>query len=99
MRNPRVAKVFAIHLAHLSNAAHALPTQVEIANGPLSKRYAALPEGIMREADRIVVLTDAQKEDFLVRWGSDLPVSVIPHCADPVQPQAGTVATTRGSSW
>lgn len=89
MRNPRVAKVFAIHLAHLSNAAHALPTQVESANGPLSQRFAALPEGTMRQADRIVVLTHAQKADFLVRWGADLPVSVIPHCADPIPPQTG----------
>ncbi len=39
----------------------------------------------MRAADRIVVLTDAQRQDFWLRWGTDLPVAVIAHCADPVE--------------
>ena len=84
MSHPRAAKVYVIHLAHLAAAATRLPTPREIANGPLTKRFASLSDATMRAADRIVVLTDAQKADFEMRWGSDLPVEVIPHSAEPV---------------
>ena len=84
MVNPRVARVYVVHLAHLSAEATRLATRSEIANGPLTKRWSAVSDDAIRAADRIVVLTDAQKEDFLLRWGTDLPVEVIPHPADPV---------------
>ena len=91
MRNPRVARVYVVHLAHLSAEATRAPTRSEIANGPMTKRWSAVSDETIRAADRIVVLTDAQKEDFLLRWGPDLPVEVIPHPADPVDlgPQVG----------
>ena len=44
----------------------------------------------MRAADRIVVLTEAQREDFLQRWGAELPVEVIAHHAEPPRPRGGT---------
>lgn len=84
MRNPRVARAYVVHLAHLSAEATRLATRSEIANGPLTKRWSAVSDEAIRAADRIVVLTDAQKEDFQLRWGTDLPVEVIPHPADPV---------------
>ena len=84
MGNPRVARVYVVHLAHLSAEATRLPTRSEIANGPLTKRWSAVSDEAIRAADRIVVLTDAQKQDFQLRWGTDLPVEVIPHPADPV---------------
>lgn len=84
MGNPRVARVYVVHLAHLSAEATRLPTRSAIANGPLTKRWTAVSDDAIRAADRIVVLTDAQKEDFQLRWGAGLPVEVIPHPADPV---------------
>lgn len=84
MRNPRVGIVYAIHLAHLSAEATRLPTREAIANGPLTKRFSELSQATIRAADRIVVLTEAQKADLQLRWGADLPVAVIPHCAHPV---------------
>lgn len=83
MRNPSVAKLYAVHLSHLSAAAHRLDTPAAVANGELTSRFARLSEDTMRAADRIVVLTHAQKQDFLLRWGANLPVDVIGHCADP----------------
>lgn len=88
MGNPRVARVYVVHLAHLSAEATRLATRSEIANGPLTKRWSAVSDEEIRAADRIVVLTDAQKEDFQLRWGTDLPVEVIPHPADPVNLRA-----------
>ena len=83
MRNPRAARVFVIHLAHLSAEATRLATPQAIADGPLTKRFSVISDQTMRTADRIVVLTKAQQEDFRLRWGADLPVDVIPHCAKP----------------
>lgn len=90
MRNPHLARVFVVHLAHLSAAATKLATPTEIANGPLTDRFASLSDETLRAADRIIVLTEAQKQDFQLRWGTDLPVEVIPHCADPVDPPVTT---------
>ena len=73
MVNPWVARVYVVHLAHLSAEATRLATRSEIANGPLTKRWSAVSDEAIRAADRIVVLTDAQKEDFQLRWGIDLP--------------------------
>ena len=84
MRHPYVARVYVVHLAHLSAEATRLDSRRAIANGPMTKRFSRVSDSTMRAADRIVVLTDAQKEDFHLRWGSDLPIAVIPHCADPV---------------
>jgi glycosyltransferase involved in cell wall biosynthesis len=85
MKHKRVATVVVVHLAHLAGAAAQLPTPTEVANGPLSERFAELPEGTMHAVDKIVVLTEAQKQDFLLRWGPDLPIVVIPHGAEPVE--------------
>jgi glycosyltransferase involved in cell wall biosynthesis len=84
MHNPRVARVYVVHLAHLSAEATRLPTRTEIANGPMTTRWNSVSDETIRAADRLVVLTEAQKDDFRLRWGADLPVEVIPHCADPV---------------
>ena len=84
MGNPRVARVYVVHLAHLSAEATRLEGQRAIANGPMTPRYSKVSDATMRAADQIVVLTDAQKQDFQLRWGTDLPIAVIPHCADPV---------------
>jgi poly(glycerol-phosphate) alpha-glucosyltransferase len=81
MRNPRVARVYAVHLCHLAAEAMRLGSPQEIADGPLTRRWAALPDTTLRAADRIVVLTAAQQDDFRRRWGTDLPVEVIPHAA------------------
>ncbi len=86
MSNPRVARVFAVHLCHLSAAATRLGSPEAVANGPLTPRWSAVSVATLRSADRIVVLTEAQGRDFSLRWGSDLPVSVIPHCAHAVEP-------------
>lgn len=83
MRNPRAARVYMIHLAHLSAAATRLPTALQAANGPLTTRFARLSDATMRAADRIVVATEGQRRDFLMRWGPDLPVAVIPFPAYP----------------
>jgi glycosyltransferase involved in cell wall biosynthesis len=84
MRNPGAARVYVVHLAHLSAEATRLEGAHAIANGPLTQRFGKVSDATMRAADQIVVLTDAQKQDFQLRWGTDLPISVIPHCADPV---------------
>lgn len=84
MGNPRVARVYVVHLAHLSAEATRLEGRRVIANGQMTGRFSQVSDATMRAADRIVVLTDAQKEDFQLRWGTDLPVAVIPHCADQV---------------
>jgi glycosyltransferase involved in cell wall biosynthesis len=90
MGNPQVVRVFVVHLAHLSAEATRLEGRRAIANGPMTKRFSEVSDATMRAADRIVVLTDAQKRDFQLRWGTDLPIAVIPHCADPVAvPDAG----------
>lgn len=84
MRNPHVARVYVIHLAHLSTRATLLGNPRAIANGPMTMRFSEVTEQTMRAADRVVVLTEAQAEDFRLRWAPDLPVVVIPHCAEPV---------------
>lgn len=84
MRNPHVARVYVVHLAHLSARATQLGDPRAIANGPMTQRFSRVTDETMRAADRVVVLTEAQAEDFRLRWGPDLPVAVIPHCAEPV---------------
>jgi poly(glycerol-phosphate) alpha-glucosyltransferase len=81
MRNPRAARVYVVHLCHLAARAMSLSSPEEIANGPLTGRWAALSDATIRAADRIVVLTEAQQQDFTRRWGTDLTVEVIPHAA------------------
>jgi poly(glycerol-phosphate) alpha-glucosyltransferase len=80
MRHPLIARVYVVHLCHLAAEATRLASPHEIANGPTTKRWSELSEAAIRAADRIVVLTHAQQEDFRLRWGRDLPVEVIPHC-------------------
>lgn len=87
MRNPRAARAYVVHLCHLAAEATRLPTPRAIANGPMTKRWSELADATIRAADRIVVLTEAQAEDFRLRWGMDLPVEVIPHCV----PRMGAV--------
>jgi poly(glycerol-phosphate) alpha-glucosyltransferase len=84
MVNPRVARAYVVHLAHLSAEATRLEGRRAIANGPMTSRFSRVSDTTIRAADRIVVLTDAQKQDFELRWGMELPIVVIPHCADRV---------------
>ncbi len=84
MVNPRVSRAYVVHLAHLSAEATRLEGRRAIANGPMTPRFSRVSDTTMHAADRIVVLTDAQKQDFELRWGTGLPIVVIPHCADPV---------------
>ena len=84
MSNPRLARVFGVHLSHLSAAATRLGDPMSIANGPLTVRWGDVSDATVRAADRIVVLTETQRRDFQLRWGADLPVDVIPHYASPV---------------
>ncbi len=74
MSNPTVARVANIALPHLAGGSLTL----DPVTAPLSQRFADRLAGHERAFDALVTMTTAQAEDLRARFGSALPVSVLP---------------------
>ena len=83
MRDPRAGRVYVVHLAHLSKRAYRGASAEKVAHGPLTARFRDDVDPNLAALDRIVTLTQAQREDLLLRYGLTLPVATVPHFAEP----------------
>ena len=83
MRDPRAGRIYVIHIAHLAKRAYRGATAEQVARGPLTLRFRENVDPNLASLDRIVTLTQAQREDLVLRYGSSLPIATIPHFAEP----------------
>ncbi len=83
LRAPGAARVLVVHLAHLAGRVGPDPTREDLATGPLTRRMAELVEPWWASLDHVVALTDRQADELRLRFGTAVPITVIPHFVDP----------------
>ena len=87
MTNPLVTRVASVHASHLAPGADPV-------TGPLAPRFADRFDGHLDAFDLITVESAAQSADLRARFGSDLPVTVVPPFLR--IPRPASVAATSG---